>query len=79
MEVKFPKTLIFELHERLHKLIYGNTKLEKSHKPKWYDWYCGYFVKELRDIKDSVKKIQTQVNYLQYELEENRIIKENNE
>ena len=77
MKIRFPKKLVYDIHAKLHKIIYGQKELEKGHKPDWYDWYCGYFIKELREIKDSVKKIQTQVNYLQYELEENRIIKEN--
>jgi len=75
-KIRFPRRLVYDVHAKLHKIIYGEKKLDKGHKPAWFDWYCGYFIREVNDIKTSVKEIAKQVNYLQYELEENKIIKE---
>jgi len=67
IKIRFPRELIERIHRRTHKLIYGSFP---DHKAEWYGWFIGYFVKEMYDLKKSMKEVSKQQKYLWQTLEE---------
>lgn len=61
MKIQFPRKLIEELHSKIHELTDGK---KARHKADYYSYFCGYFVKEVREMRKELKEVSKQQKYL---------------